>query len=226
MTTAVTATPAGLASGMASAWLVPLFIFVLVIVVAVMGLRWIRSEHLEALRAIPLFSLLSERELLSVLRSARAVGFAPGAAIIQEGEQGKGFFVITDGAATVTSDGAAVATLGAGSYFGEMSVLDGSPRSATITATEPVSTLEIGRTAFLHLLDREPLVARSLYEELERRLKAAGVPVEDAGDTRVTRDRLVELCRRLRQTQQADWSEAASGKRRALKLTSLFASGS
>jgi CRP-like cAMP-binding protein len=225
MTTMIAGKVAAMASGMASAWLAPLFMFLLVVVAAVLGLRWIRSEHLEALRAIPLFSLLSERELLSVLRSARAVAFPQGTTIIQQGEQGKGLFVITDGAATVSTDGAAVATLSSGSYFGEMAILDGSPRSATITAKGQVSTLEIGRTAFLHLLDREPLVARSLYEELERRLKSAGVPVEDPGDTRVDRDRLVELSLHLRQTQQHDWSEAAPSKRRVLKLSSLFARG-
>jgi hypothetical protein len=97
-------------AGAASAWLVPAIIFVIVIVVALLGLRWIRSEHLEALRTVPLFSLLSERELLSVLGSAHAVAFASGAAVIQQGEKGKGFFVITDGTARVTLDGDELAT--------------------------------------------------------------------------------------------------------------------
>jgi hypothetical protein len=81
-----------LGAGAVSAWVVPAIIFVLLIVASWLGLRWIRSEHLEALRAVPLFSLLSERELMAVLRSAHAVAFQPGARVIELGERGRGFF--------------------------------------------------------------------------------------------------------------------------------------
>ncbi len=134
----------------------PAIIFALVIIASLLGLRWIRSEHLEALGAIPLFSLLSQRELLAVLRSAHAVAFQPGVGVIGEGEKGRSFFVITEGTARVTARGAELATLGSGSYFGEMAVIDGGPRTATITAQTQVSTLEITPSAFLHLVDREP----------------------------------------------------------------------
>ena len=105
-------TGSALGAGAVSAWAVPAVIFVLVLVVSWLGLRWIRSEHLGALRAIPLFSLLSQRELLAVLRSAHAVAFQPGARVIEQGERARGFFVITDGKANVTMDGAELATLG------------------------------------------------------------------------------------------------------------------
>jgi CRP/FNR family cyclic AMP-dependent transcriptional regulator len=154
-----------LGAGMVNAWVVPAIIFVLLIVAAWLGLRWIRSEHLEALRSAPLFSLLSEHELLSVLSSARAVAFSSGAVVIQQGEKGKGFFVITDGTAGVTLDGEDLVTLASGSYFGEMAVIDGGPRTATITAQTELSTLEITPTAFLRLVDREPMVAQAFYAE-------------------------------------------------------------
>jgi CRP/FNR family cyclic AMP-dependent transcriptional regulator len=187
-------------------------------------LRWIRSEHMEALRSIPLFSLLSDRELLAVLRSARAVGFPAGGTIIKEGEQGKGFFVITEGTARVTLGGAELATLGSGSYFGEMAVIDGGPRTATLSAQGQVSTLEITPTAFLHLVDREPLIARSIHEELTRRLKAAGGLVEE-GDARIDRAKLVEASWALRASQTADWAEATPTGRRRLRFSNLFARG-
>jgi CRP-like cAMP-binding protein len=218
-------TVSSLGAGMLSAWLVPAILFVLVIVVAWLGLRWIRSEHLEALRAVPLFSLLSERELLAVLSSARAVTFPPGAAVIEQGERAKGFFVITDGTASVTLGGAELATLGPGSYFGEMAVIDGGPRTATITALARVSTLEISPTAFLHLLDREPMIAQSIYEELSRRLKAAGHEVDESSRSRVDRARLVELSQTLRGTQDADWVQSMPTRRRWLRLSNLFARG-
>jgi CRP-like cAMP-binding protein len=214
-----------LGAGVLSAWVVPAIFFIVVIVVAWLGLRWIRSEHLEALRAIPLFSLLSQRELLAVLGSARAVTFPPGVAVIEQGERAKGFFVITDGTANVTLDGAELATLGPGSYFGEMAVIDGEPRIATVTARAQVSTLEISPSAFLHLVDREPMIAQGIYEELSRRLKAAGHEVDEGSGSRVDRARLVELSQTLRRTQNADWVQSAPTKRRWLRLSSLFARG-
>jgi CRP/FNR family transcriptional regulator, cyclic AMP receptor protein len=213
-----------LGAGAVSAWVVPAIIFVLVIVVSWLGLRWIRSEHLEALRAVPLFSLLSQRELLAVLRSAHTVAFQPGARVIEHGERARGFFVITDGKADVTLDGAELATLGSGSYFGEMAVIDGGPRTATITAQTQLSTLEISPTAFVRLVDREPIVAQGIYEELCRRLKAVGHEV-DGGSGRVDRTRLVELCKTLRRTQDADWVQATPTRLRWLRLSKLFARG-
>jgi CRP-like cAMP-binding protein len=214
-----------LGAGVVSAWLVPAIIFVVVIVVALLGVRWIRSEHLEALRAVPLFSLLSEHELLSVLSSTHAVAFPSGATVIQQGETGKGFFVITDGTAKVTLDGDDVATLSSGSYFGEMAVIDGGPRTANITAQTELSTLEITPAAFLRLVDREPMVARSFYQELCRRLEVAGNPVDEAAGARVDRARLVELSETLRQTQNPDWVQATPSRRRRLRFSNLFARG-
>jgi CRP/FNR family transcriptional regulator, cyclic AMP receptor protein len=214
------------AAGTVTAWVVPLILFVLVVVTAWLGLRWIRSEHLEALRATPLFSLLSDRELRLVLRSTRAVTFPPGATVIKQGQRGQGFFVITDGTAKVTQDGTELATLGAGSYFGEISVIDGGPRIASITAQSPVSTLEISPGAFNRLVDREPMIAQSIYLELSQRMKDGGIPVDEGTGDRIDRERLIELCRSLRETQQADWAQVASSRPRRLWLTQLFARGS
>ena len=61
-----------------TAWVVPAIIFVVVIVACLLGLRWLRTEHLEELRSVPLFSGLSDHELLWVLRTARAESFPPG----------------------------------------------------------------------------------------------------------------------------------------------------
>jgi CRP/FNR family cyclic AMP-dependent transcriptional regulator len=214
-----------LGAGAVNAWVVPATIFLLLIVAAWLGLRWIRSEHLEALRSAPLFSLLSERELLSVLSSAHAVAFSSGAVVIQQGEKAKGFFVITDGTAKVSLDGDDLVTLAPGSYFGEMAVIDGGQRTATITAQTQLSALEITPTAFLRLVDTEPMIAQAFYEELCRRLEMAGSPVEEAAGTRVDRARLVELSQALRRTQNPDWVQATPSRRHRLRFSNLFARG-
>jgi len=72
------ATSSLLSADVLRAWVAPAIIFAAAIIVGLLGLRWIRSEHLETLRAVPLFSLLSDQELGTVLRSARVAGFEPG----------------------------------------------------------------------------------------------------------------------------------------------------
>src|SRR5438128_1012853 len=92
-------------AGSVSAWVVPGVIFLLVIVASAAGLLWIRSEHLETLHAVPLFSGLSRRDLMSVLRSTSGVGYERGSELVKEGDTGKGFFIVTKGTATVSVGG-------------------------------------------------------------------------------------------------------------------------
>lgn len=216
-----------LGTGAVVLWLVPALMFFIVIVGSLAGLRWIRSEHLESLRSVPLFRDLSKRQLMSILRATRPVEFPSGADIIVEGEQGKGFYVITDGSVKVRIDGNELATLGQGSFFGEIAVIDGGPRTATITAATRLSTLELTPSGFIRTLDREPGLARALSAELCRRLQGVG---GDSGgcddDAPVDRARLAELCRRLRKTEHPDWTQATSSRRRWLGLSRLVARGS
>ena len=215
------------AASAAASWLVPALMFLLVIVVSLAGLRWIRSEHLEALGSIPLFSSLSKHQLMRILRASRAIEFQPNVEIIREGEAGKGFYTVTDGSAEVLVDGNRLATLGPGSYFGEMAVIDGGRRTATIVAATRVSTLELAPSAFLPILDSEPQLVRALSAELCRRLHDTGGDSGDCGDDApVARARLVELCQRLRRTEHPDWTQGTSSRRRWLGLSSLFARGS
>jgi CRP/FNR family cyclic AMP-dependent transcriptional regulator len=210
--------------GMSSAWLAPGVIFLLVILVSWLGLRWVESEHLETLGSIPLFSGLSKRELMSILRSSHAVEFRPGQTIIAQGEIGKGFYVLTKGTATVNVDGKEVASLGPGSYFGEMAVLDGGPRTATITAEDPVGTLELTNSALLRVLAKEPDVDRSISTELRRRLQEAGAPGGTPDEEPVDRATLVELSQRLRQVEHPEWVQPPSSRGR-LRFSGLFARG-
>jgi CRP/FNR family transcriptional regulator, cyclic AMP receptor protein len=209
-----------------TAWVVPAIIFVVVIAACLLGLRWLRAEHLDELRSVPLFSGLSDHELLWVLRMAQPESFAPGVTVIREGDTGGDFYLLTAGSVKVTVDGTEVATLGAGSYFGEMALIDGGSRTATITAATAVSSLKLAPTAFLRTVDREPMLARGIYAALNERLSATGDQIV-GDDSAVDRAKLIEACRKLRaHSEHPEWAPAASPVKRRLMLTNLFARGS
>lgn len=216
-----------LGASVVASWLIPALMFLVVIALCWAGLLWIRSEHIAALHSVSLFSELSRRQLMSILRAARPVQFQTEEEIIEEGDQGKGFHAVTEGNVTVLVDGKDVATLGPGSYFGEMAVIDGGRRTATITATTRVSTLELTPSAFLRILDREPLVGKAVAAELCRRLRDVGGDASDCdGDAPVDRARLAELSQRLRKTQHPDWQAAPPDRAHRLRLSRLVARGS
>lgn len=201
-------------------WLVPILIFVLVVAVSLAGLRWIRSEHLDALASTSLFQGLSRDRLRTVLRTTHAVAFAPGGVIVREGETGKGFFVITKGTARVTVGEDDRGRLSSGAYFGEVAVIDGGPRSATITAESQVSTLELAPAAFRSLLDKEPAIARSIADRLAKLLPGADAPDESVPPgppARPSLQELQELSLRLRQVNHPDWVQPATTPRRGLR---------
>jgi CRP/FNR family cyclic AMP-dependent transcriptional regulator len=210
-------------AGVVASWLVPAAIFLILIVASWLGLRWIKSEHLETLHSIPLFSGLTKGQLLSVLGSSHAVEYQPGVPIVTEGEKGKGFFVLTRGTAKVSISGKEVSALEPGSYFGEIAVIDGGPRTATISAETAVAALELTPAALLRLLDQEPAVARAMYVELQQHLfePQAASP----GDGPVTREMLIDLCLQLRRIDRPDFAKLEPSRRRWLGLSGLFARG-
>ncbi len=206
---AATAQTKIVASSFTSSWLAPAVIFIVVILASWLGLRWIRTEHLEEIGAIPLFSGLSRKRLMAILRSAHEVGFLPGQHIVEEGARAGGFYLITEGEATVSVGSAEVARLGSGSYLGEVAVIDGGARSATITAATRVDTLELTPGALKALLRKEPAIRAAIAAELRHRLGDRDVP-DDAT--------LEELCLQLRQAQQPDWAvQQAFAPRRGLR---------
>jgi CRP-like cAMP-binding protein len=205
-------------------WGAPALLLLVVLVAAYFGVRWIMSEHLEALRSVKLFQGLSRRQLKPILRAAHATEFLPGQSIVTEGETGKSFYILTEGSATVEVGGAEVATLGPGSYFGEMAALDRGQRAATIVASSRVSTLELTASALATIIDREPTVARALAEELCERLRLAGDPVTIPPDAVIDRNKVVELSERLRQGEHPDWV-LLEGPPRSLRFTRFVVRG-
>ena len=124
------------------------------------------------LRSVPLFAGLSDKELEDVL-SRTSVVEHEGTEIVEEGRGGVGFHLILDGTVTVLQGGGVRRTLGPGDYFGEISLIDGKPRSATIRPDGSVRTMSLPAWKFAPMLDDHPKMARTLLLGLCAHLRAA-----------------------------------------------------
>src|SRR4051794_21137210 len=93
-----------------------------------------RNERLERLAAVPLFRSSSKRELEKIDRAADEVVVEAGRVLVTQDQTGRDCYVIMSGTASVSRDGREIATLGPGQSVGELAVLDGGPRTATVTA--------------------------------------------------------------------------------------------
>lgn len=124
------------------------------------------------LKSVPFFAeALDDGEIATLATHAHFVGFARGATPIEEDGPGHAMFVIVDGEAnvTVTGEDAPVARLGKGDIFGEMSLLTGARRSATVTAVTALETLEISKQALARVLEHSPTLVDRFVEMLGRR---------------------------------------------------------
>src|SRR5689334_17952545 len=118
--------------------------------------RGIGTDWVPVLADVPLFRNLSRRHLKRVASLARTRRFAAGAPIMRAGDAGSAFFVLLDGAVRVVTPKGRPKRLRAGDFFGEMALLDDSPRSADVVADGDVLTMTISRSAFGKLLRSEP----------------------------------------------------------------------
>ncbi len=130
------------------------------------------TATIDQLRAVPLFAALKDRDLRHVLESGKEVHFDVGQAVVEEDRSGVGFHLIVEGTATVSVHGSEISTAGPGEYFGEMSVLDGHPRSATVAARTELTTFSVPAWSFNELLDKHPSMAKALLVEMSRRMRA------------------------------------------------------
>ena len=130
-------------------------------------------EPEQMLAAVDLFSGLSHRQVRKLLDRGRIIHHEGGHQVASEGEGALAFHLILDGGASVTVASTEVRTLESGDYFGEISMIDGKPRSASVTASEPMNTLVIPYIEFQRLLDEEPDFGRALLSTLCARLREA-----------------------------------------------------
>lgn len=130
-------------------------------------------KHDQALDTVPIFAGLSKRQRSRLLDASRVVEHAAGREVATEDEGALALHVILSGTVAVSMGGVDKRTLGAGDHFGEISMIDGKRRSATVTAAEPLTTLAVPHLAFQSLLDDDPTCARELLMVLCARLREA-----------------------------------------------------
>jgi CRP/FNR family cyclic AMP-dependent transcriptional regulator len=121
---------------------------------------------IDSLSSVSLFSACSKKELQAVARASDEVDLAAGRTLCEQGSIGREAFVILDGKAEVKRNGRKVATLGPGTTFGELALLDHGPRTATVTAATDLKVLVIGAREFAAILDEVPPIAHKLLKSL------------------------------------------------------------
>lgn len=126
----------------------------------------------EALSSVPLLAALSQRQRRKVAEAARIRRFTNGTPLILSRQAASELFVILEGQVSVAVPGRAPLAMGAGSFVGELALLDGGSRSASVVAEGPVVTLAITGRRFRKLMKTEPTIAIGIAEELARRLRA------------------------------------------------------
>ena len=136
-----------------------------------MTLTLTHDRRVELIGGCPLFHGLDAAGLAAVAAAAIEVEFPAERVIARQGEIGTGFFVVVDGAVRVIRDGAVVARLGPGEFFGELSVLDGGPRVAQVVADGPTRCLALASWDFERVLREEPGVALSVLRVVAGRLR-------------------------------------------------------
>ena len=131
------------------------------------------SSKVEMLRKVPLFSGLSQRQLEQIAKLADEVEVPAGKQLATTGDVGHELFIIVEGGASVRARGGRTKRLGYGDFFGEMSLVDGGPRSATVVATTPMKLLVLSHREFWSLLNEAPQVTAKIMRTLSQRLRDA-----------------------------------------------------
>ena len=125
----------------------------------------------DVLKHVPLFAGLDDRELAEIAGQMRERRFSSGDTVTQEGAGGAGFFVVEDGQAQVSVNGEQRGTIGPGDYFGEIALLTGSDRTATITATSDMVCWGMTPWDFRPLVESNSAIAWKLLTAMADKLK-------------------------------------------------------
>jgi CRP-like cAMP-binding protein len=129
------------------------------------------SASIETLEKVPLFSGLDRRELAQIADTMRERRFPAGSTVVQEGASGAGFFIVESGEAEVTIQGERRGSVGPGDYFGEIALLTGSERTATLTATSDMLCYGMTPWDFRPLIESNATLAWKLLTAMADRLR-------------------------------------------------------
>lgn len=170
------------------------------------------------LLALPLFDGTPAAELDDVVAVSSRSTLAPGQTLLREGDPGDDVLLVLEGEASVTVGGLAVGRIGPGDCVGEMALLDGAPRSATVTSSSALRALVVPAERFRALLEAHPAVAQRLSSTLTARLRSAQTGWAGlAGDPDVLLTSLLDL------QSSTDPTVAERARRQAAKLVEQLA---
>jgi CRP/FNR family cyclic AMP-dependent transcriptional regulator len=141
------------------------------------------EENKAFLRRVPLFSGLNEQQLETLAAGSARRSYPKGRTIVSEGEPSQSMYILLAGRAKVQrsdSEGKEVilAVLGSGEFFGEMSLIDDAPRSASVITLESCEFMAVSKEAFKAMLQQSPDVAMAVMRGLVRRLREADKKIE------------------------------------------------
>jgi CRP/FNR family cyclic AMP-dependent transcriptional regulator len=130
-----------------------------------------KDAKVSLLAKVPLFERCSKRDLAKIASIARDVEYPPATRVVREGEPGSDLFVVVDGEVDVRRGTRKLDTLRAGSFFGEIALITGSPRTATVTTGTPVRAIVIASRDFRRLLRDSPDLQFKVLQEIGHRLE-------------------------------------------------------
>jgi CRP-like cAMP-binding protein len=128
------------------------------------------NDWAKVLATFPLFSGISKRRLRKLLRQATVAEYSPGDIVVLTGTPSDSFYVVLGGSAKARGKPAA-RTLRTGDYFGELGLLSGATRSATVVATSALHVMRLPRESFLQLTGRHPGVSFEMLDNLGRQIR-------------------------------------------------------
>ena len=143
------------------------------------GGRISQDDRVERLEEVNMLAGCSRKQLRAIAKISEIIEVPAGTVLARLGQPGEEFFLILDGSAHVEVSPRKRSRLGPGQYFGEMSLLDGGPRSATVVADTPLRLLVIKRRNFSTLLREATDLTQSLLATLSRRVRHAEAGVND-----------------------------------------------
>ena len=134
-----------------------------------------KDGKIELLKKVPLFSQCNKKQLAAIASLADLIDLPEGAVLIREGAPGRECMVIVEGAVEVRRKGRKISSLGPGDFIGEMALISGAPRNATVTTTRQSSLLVVTERQFWELLERTPKMQTSVIKALGERLQSLAV---------------------------------------------------
>jgi len=131
-----------------------------------------KNAKIELIKSVPLFSSCSKKELTAIAAQADELVVREGKTLTKQGDRGREFLVIVDGSAEVRKNGRKVNTLGSGDFLGEIALISGGPRTATVTTTSEADLLVLTDRAFRQITKQMPSIHASVLKALSERLQA------------------------------------------------------